>query len=95
MNQELDNNEQVNNSNGLATAGLIVAMVSIFIPIMGMTGGIGLVFSIIGLVQSKGKKGIGKVYSILGIIIAIVGIVFGIYYFIKSLPQLRESINKV
>ena len=94
MDQNVNKNEQINNSNGMSTAGLIVAMVSILIPFMGMTGFIGLVFSIIGLVQLKGKKGIGKIYSILGIIIAIVGIVYGIYVFIDALPQLRETLKE-
>ncbi|MBR2703964.1 MAG: hypothetical protein IKE91_00655 [Clostridia bacterium] len=94
MDQNNNQNEQVNNSNGLAVAGLIVAMVSILIPFMGLTGGIGLVFSIIGLIQSKGKKVIYKVYSILGIIIAVVGIIYGIYVLIDALPQLKESLNE-
>ena len=59
MDQNISQNEKVNNSNGLATAGLIVSMVSIFIPLMGMMGCVGLVFSIIGLIQSKGKHGKG------------------------------------
>lgn len=95
MDQNISQNEKVNNSNGLATAGLIVSMVSIFIPLMGMMGCVGLVFSIIGLIQSKGKNGNGKIYSILGIIIGLVGIVYGVYYFIESLPQLKESLNEV
>ena len=95
MDQNFNQNKKINNSNGLATAGLIVSMVSIFIPLMGMMGGIGLVLSIIGLAQEKNKKSIGKLYSILGIIISIVGIVYGVYYFIESVTQLKESLNEV
>lgn len=94
MNQDSRNN-QISQSNGMATAGLIVSMVSIFIPFAGMTGLIGLIFSIISLTQNKGKNVRAKIYGILGIIIGIVGIVYGIYYFITTISELKGSLNDV
>jgi len=93
MNQDDSNNNQINTNNGMATAGLVVSMVSILIPFAGMTGLLGLTFSIIGLALNQKSNKVGKIYGILGIIIGIVGIVYGIYYFITTLSELEGSLN--
>ncbi|HEY7325746.1 MAG TPA: DUF4190 domain-containing protein [Streptosporangiaceae bacterium] len=49
--------------NGYAVAGVILG---IFVPLLG------LIFSIIGLVQSKARAGAGKTLSIVGIVLSIV-----------------------
>lgn len=90
MNQSL----KAQQTNGFATAGLIVSMVSIFIPMMGLTGLLGVIFSIIGLVQSKKLSRVGRAYSILGIIIGILGIVYGIYYFVTALNEIQAKLNE-
>lgn len=64
-------------SNGLATAGFIVGLVSIFLPlIFGLGAGVaGLVLSIVGANKSA-TTGTGKGLAIAGIILSAVGIVF-------------------
>lgn len=64
-------------SNGLATAGFIVGLVSIFLPlIFGLgAGAAGLVLSIIGANKSA-TTGTGKGLAIAGIILSAVGIIF-------------------
>ena len=95
MDQNMNQNYQVEQSNGMATAGLIVSMVSIFVPLAGMMGLIGLVFSILGLIQSKKVNGKGKIYSILGVIIGIVGIIYGIYYFVTTMFEMQDKLNEI
>jgi hypothetical protein len=53
----------VKQGNGFAVAGIILA---IFVPILG------LIFSIIGLVQSKARAGAGKALSIVGIVLSVI-----------------------
>lgn len=64
-------------SNGMAVAGFIVGLVSIFLPfIFGLAaGGAGLVLSILGAVKS-GTTGTGKGLAIAGIVLSSVGIIF-------------------
>ncbi len=81
-----ENNINVQNkqqpSNGIATAGCIVSMVSIVFPISGITGLVGLILSIVGVVKSKKLNGKGKGFAITGIVIGVIGIIYGIYSFI-------------
>lgn len=95
MDQNMNQNGQKQYTNGMATAGLIVSMVSIFIPMIGMMGLMGVIFSIIGLVQSKSRNGVGRIYSILGIIIGVVGIIYGVYYFITYLSEMKDKLNEI
>lgn len=64
-------------SNGLAVAGFVVGLVSIFLPlIFGLgAGAAGLVLSIMGAAKS-GTTGTGKGLAVAGIILSSVGIVF-------------------
>ena len=65
-------------TNGLAIAGFVVSMVSLFINIAGLVGLVGTILSAIGLAKVK-EKGKGKGLAIAGLIIGIIGIVYGIY----------------
>jgi hypothetical protein len=75
---------EVKGSNGLAVAGFVLALLGAltsFIPIVNLGGDflafLGLIFGIIGLVQS-GKKGAGKGLSIAAIILAVAAFVISI-----------------
>jgi preprotein translocase subunit SecG len=75
---------EIKGSNGLAVAGFVLALLGAltsFIPIVNIGGDLlaflGLIFGIIGLVQS-GKKGAGKGLSIAAIILAIAAFVISI-----------------
>ena len=68
---------QIKQSNGLAVAGFVLALLGAltsFIPVVNIFGGflafLGLVFSIIGLVKS-GSTGAGKGLSIAAIVLAL------------------------
>jgi hypothetical protein len=73
-------------SNGLATAGLVVAIIGAvfsFIPVVGtvawVLAPIGLVLSVVGLVKSRsGRSGRGK--SIAGIVLSVVALVMCVLY---------------
>lgn len=58
------------NTNGLAIAGFVISLVSLLC--CGGTSWLGLIFSIIGLVESKKKNGSGKGLAIAGIIISVI-----------------------
>lgn len=63
--------------NGVATAGFIVGLVSVFLPlIFGLAvGATGLVLSIVGAVKSS-TTGTGKGLAVAGIVLSSVGIIF-------------------
>lgn len=63
--------------NGIAIAGFVVGLVSIFLPlIFGLgAGGAGLVLSIVGALKSS-TTGTGKGLAIAGIVLSSVGILF-------------------
>jgi hypothetical protein len=75
---------QTTGSNGLAIAGFVLALLgalSSFIPIVNIGGDflafLGLIFGVIGLVQS-GKRVAGKALSIAAIILAVAAFVISI-----------------
>lgn len=65
-------------TNGLAVAGFIVGLVSVFLPLFfGLIGGIvGLVLSIVGVVKHNALTQSGKGLGIAGIILSAIAIVF-------------------
>ncbi len=71
--QQFVNNQQVSSSNGIGTAGFILALVALFfgwVPVLGwIAWALGLIFSAIGL--SKRPKGL----AIAGLVISLVGII--------------------
>ncbi len=66
-------------TNGMATAGFVLALVTLFfgwIPVLGwIIWVLGLIFSSIGLAKAKNVEGKGKGLAIAGLIISLVGIV--------------------
>lgn len=63
-----NNTNNQNNTNGMAIAGFVISLVSLLC--CGFLNWLGLIFSIIGLVQSKSKNGNGKGLAIAGIVIS-------------------------
>lgn len=81
-----------NNSNGMAVAGFTISLVS-FLLCCGCFNWLSLIFSIVGLVQSKEKNGNGKGLAIAGIIISsITIIVFILLVFTGMLAGIAEEI---
>jgi uncharacterized membrane protein YvbJ len=77
--QPVYQNAPAQQKNGLAIAGFVVSLVSFVC--CGSLAIIGLVLSIVGLVNSKKMNGEGKGLAIAGIILSSIGIVFGILMF--------------
>ena len=63
-----------NNNNGMAIAGFTVSLVSTLLC-CGIFNWLGLIFSIVGLVQSKDKNGEGKGLAIAGIVISCITVI--------------------
>jgi len=91
---KLGNTEQVNaqpvyqnapkeQKNGMAIAGFVVSLISFIC--CGSFALIGLILSIVGLVNSKKMNGEGKGLAIAGIILSSIGIVLSILMFILGL----------
>ena len=59
---------QAKESNPLAIAGFVISLISLFC--CGSTSFLGLIFSIVGLVESKKKNNAGKGLAIAGIVIS-------------------------
>ena len=79
MDENMENNTQnLENqpNNGLAIAGFVVGLVSIFLNFYCITGIVGLILSILGLKKSK-ETGKSKSLAIAGIICSIIGIIVG------------------
>ncbi|MBI9052209.1 MAG: hypothetical protein JEY96_00235 [Bacteroidales bacterium] len=64
--------------NGMATAGFVLALITVFfgwIPVLGwIIWLLGLIFSSIGLAKAKKLEGKGKGLAIAGLIISLIGI---------------------
>lgn len=75
-------NTYVNNddtqTNKFALAGLILSIISIFTN--GLFLWLGLIFSIVGLIDCKRKNQKGKAYAIVGIVISVIYIILGIVF---------------
>ena len=77
MDENMNNAPVQGKKNGIAIAGFVVGIVSIFWNFYCITGIVGLILSIIGMKKSK-ELGTGKPFAIAGICCSIVGIVVGI-----------------
>ena len=94
-----DNNNQSNSSvnsatkkNSLAIAGFVISLVSIFC--CGMLSWVGLIFSIIGLCESKKYNGDGKSFAIAGIIISAILLLLCIaLYFFGIFTNVMGNLN--
>lgn len=65
-------------TNGLAIAGFVVSIASLFINIIGLVGAVGLVLSAIGKAQvNRDGTGGGKL-AVAGIVIGIISVIWGI-----------------
>ncbi len=66
-------------SNGMATAGFVLALITVFlgwIPVLGwILWVLGLIFSSVGLAKAKKVEGKGKGLAIAGLVISLIGIV--------------------
>ncbi|MBP3502168.1 MAG: DUF4190 domain-containing protein [Clostridia bacterium] len=92
-NNDLNSNNQMNkSSNGLAVAGFVVGVISIFINFYTITGIIGLILSIVGLKKSKQTE-TGKGLAIAGICCSIVGIIVGIIAIIAMITAVSFMVD--
>ena len=93
------NNNQVNNtqakdSNGLAIAGFIISLVSLILC-CGSISWLGLLFSIIGLVNSKKVNEKNKGLAIAGIVLGVIGLILIIsLYFLGVAASIFESASE-
>ncbi len=81
-----------NQTNGFAIAGFVLSLVSLVC--CGATSLLGLIFSIIGLVQSKKFNGNGKGLAIAGIIISCIFVIIVVLlYALGFTAAMMDSIN--
>ena len=86
-------NTNNNQTNGLAIAGFVLSLVSLVC--CGATSLLGLIFSIIGLVQAKKYNGNGKGLAIAGIIISCIFVVIVILlYALGFTAAMMDSVNR-
>ena len=79
-------------SNGFATAGFIISLVSLLC--CGSTSTFGLIFSIIGLVTAKKYDGNGKGLAIAGIIISSISVILLILFYVLGIAaSFIDTIN--
>lgn len=92
--QEVVNTTNINNneSNPLAITGFIISLVSMLC--CGSTSWLGLLFSIIGLVESKKKNDSGRKLAIAGIIISAILIVLLLLLYVFSISSSISEIIK-
>lgn len=77
MQEQTNNNVVVKTTNGFGVAGFVISLVSTILC-CGIFNWLSLIFSIIGLVNSKKMNGEGKGLSIAGIIISCVFLILSI-----------------
>ena len=92
---------QVKGSNGLAVAGFVLALLgalSSFIPIVNLGGDflalLGLIFGIIGFVQS-GKRGAGKGLAIAAIILAVAAFLISIVVNMTTVAAVNTAVKNI
>ena len=69
----ISNNNQKKDSNGFAIAGFVISLVSLILC-CGSISWLGLLFSVIGVVNAKKVDGKNKVFAIIGIVLGLFGI---------------------
>lgn len=82
INEQVNTNEPKKDKNVIATIGFVLAIIS---PLCCCgTSWLGLIFSIIGLVESKKKNGVGKKLAIAGIIISTILLVLLVVIYVLN-----------
>lgn len=100
MDENMENNVQNQgnqSNNGLAIAGFVVGLVSIFLNFYCITGIVGLILSIVGFKKSKEIEK-GKSLAIAGIICSIIGIVvdiIGIILAIAAVNAIKDNAQNI
>ena len=81
--------------NSYATAGFVLSIISLFITMYGIPAVLGLIFSIIGLIQCNKGNFSNKKLAVAGIIISAIAIVWGILYIVVIGPALMEVLEEI
>ena len=79
--------------NKFAVAGFVLSIVAMFINMYAVPAVLGLVFSIIGLIQITKGSYKGKGLAVAGIIISVVAIGYDIVYYTVIEPAMEEFLN--
>ena len=79
-------------TNGLALAGFIVSMGSTILAFWGITGLVGTILSIIGLVKTSNNRQPGRGFAIAGLIVGIISSIIGFFISIFAFAGLMESL---
>ena len=67
-------------TNGMAIAGFVLGLISLFINILGIISILAIVFSSIGLSKVSKTKQKGKVFSIIGLISGIIALLYSFFW---------------
>lgn len=81
--------------NAYAIAGFVLSLVSLFVTLYAIPAVLGLVFSIIGLIQINKGGYKNKGLAIAGIIISAVSLVYAILYIAVIGPKLQELLDQI
>lgn len=79
--------------NAFAIAGFVLSLVAMFINMYAIPAAIGLVLSIIGLIQINKGGYKNKGLAIAGIVLGVIALVYDIVYYTVLLPIIEEQLN--
>ena len=65
--------------NGMCIIGLVISGISLLLNFWGIVGIAGTIVSVIGLINCQKKKESGKILAIIGIVIGVYSIFYGVY----------------
>lgn len=83
------------NKNVFAIAGFVLSLVAMFINMYAVPAVIGLVLSIIGLIQINKGGYKNKGLAIAGIVLGAIALVYDIVYYTVLLPIIEELLNSM
>ena len=81
--------------NKYAIAGFVLALVALFINLYTIPAILGLVFSIMGLIQIKKGGYKNRGLAIAGIVLAAIALVWDILYYAVIGPMMQELLNNI
>ena len=81
--------------NKFAIAGFVLALVAMFINLYAIPAVLGLVFSIMGLIQIKKGGFKNRGLAIAGIVLAAIALVWDILYYAVVGPMMQDMINGI